>query len=87
MHQEIKKYPLDFAILFISFLVVLAFFFHFRFSFSLEQRLLFSLVGFYLVWGLVHHWRHSDLTVRVVGEYLLFAFLALLLGWTVFRWG
>ncbi len=87
MHREIKEYPLDFAILFASFLAVLIFFFHLRFSLPLEQRLLLSLVSFYLLWGLVHHWYHHDLSLRVLGEYFLFAFLALLLGWSVFRFG
>ncbi len=87
MHREIKKYPLDFAILFASFLLVLVFFLYFRFSLSVEKRLLVSLVSFYLLWGIGHHWYHRDLSLRVLGEYLLFAFLALLLGWSVFRFG
>ena len=80
MRKEIKRYPLDFAILFASFAINLAFFWNLRHILAAEKILLLGLVGFYLLWGLSHHLYHRDLTAKVAVEYLSFALLALVMG-------
>ncbi len=85
MHKELKQYPLDFAILFASFAIALAFFWNLRHVLAAEKTLLLGLVSFYLLWGLAHHLYHHDLTAKVMVEYLSFALLALVMGLTLFQ--
>jgi len=85
MHKELKQYPLDFAILFASFIVVLVFFWHLRHILAAERTLLLGLVSFYLLWGLAHHLYHHDLTAKIMVEYLSFALLALAMGLVLFQ--
>jgi len=80
MHKEIRRYPLDFAILFGIFSMVLVFFSQLRHILPAEKLLLFALASFYFLWGIIHHLYHRDLTLRVAIEYASFAALALALG-------
>jgi len=33
----------------------------------------------YVTWGIVHHWHHRDLHIKIVFEYLVIAIFAVLL--------
>lgn len=44
----------------------------------LQLAIVISMSISYVVWGIVHHWLHRDLHVKIVCEYALMALLSVL---------
>jgi len=64
----------------VGILIVAAFGFAF-FSYDplFQSGIAVATVVAYVVWGLIHHWLHRDLTLSVVIEYILIAALGLVI--------
>ena len=77
--KEVKKYPVDFFILGLIFLVAVTLFLVFSYNSFLQRRIVFNMSLAYFWWGVFHHWRKDSLCLRVALEYLLLAILGALL--------
>jgi len=83
--EEIKKYPLDYAILFIgliSFLLVFVQFFHLP---KAQKPILAATVAFYFFWGILHHLLRNHLNLRIVLEYLIFCLFGFIVTTIILR--
>ncbi|MCD6226152.1 hypothetical protein J7J95_03730 [bacterium] len=86
MFEEIKKYPLDFAFLFLG-LGGLGLIFTAYSHFPTIQKQIVVVGGiFYFLWGVIHHLIRGDFCWRTVLEYLLFSAIAVGSAFLVLSW-
>ena len=51
-----------------------------------QMAIIIAMGSSYVAWGIVHHWMHKDLYLSVVIEYLIVAFLGVILVFSlIFR--
>lgn len=80
-----KYYDGLFYILLLALIVIAgAAYFSFRYNPNLQFMVIASLVGGYVVWGLLFHYFRHDTTLKIYLEYLLIASIVLLCGILVF---
>ena len=53
--------------------------FWFNYHRGIQLSIVISMAAAYLVWGIIHHWQHKDLHIKVLFEYVLYAFLAVVI--------
>ena len=82
--NEIKKYPLNYLILGIIFIIaiILFFFFHQNFDTHNQRRVVYVTAALYLFWSLYHHYRRGDLQLSIILEYALLALFAVIIALT-----
>jgi len=71
--DDIKKYPGDFVVLGLTFIIGIGAFVFFSYDFYLQKKVVYGLALAYFWWGVFHHWRKDSFNLRVVLEYLLMA--------------
>ena len=71
-----KHFPHYVGLIGIIALAIFGFIF-FSYDKSFQYALALAVVVSYIVWGIVHHWIHKDLSVAVVIEYLAIGALGL----------
>jgi len=86
MIKEVKKYPIDFAFLFLGLGGLGYVFLNYSHSPALQKKII--LVGgvFYLLWGTVHHLVRDDFCWRTFLEYLLVALIAIGAAFLILNW-
>lgn len=77
--KDIISHPLHYFSLLCLLGVGLWGIFWFDYSRVIQLRIVISLGVAYVMWGMVHHWYHRDLHLKVVWEYLLVAVLAVVI--------
>ena len=77
--KDFSHHPLHYFVLLVTQLVGLWGIFWFQFKPSLQALVLFYMAATYVMWGIVHHKHHRNLHFKIVLEYILYAFLGLLL--------
>jgi hypothetical protein len=53
--------------------------FWFDYSRTVQVGIVVSLGVSYTVWGIIHHWQHKDLHLKIIAEYVLVASFAVLM--------
>jgi len=76
--KDFSRHPLHYFILLCVELVGLWGVFWFSYQPLVQMAVLISMSAAYVVWGVVHHYEHKDLHVKIVFEYLLVAIFAVL---------
>jgi len=76
---DFARHPLHYFTLLCVLLAGLWGIFWFDHNAALQLGIVISLGVAYVVWGMVHHWYHRDLHVKIVLEYVLMASLAVLI--------
>ena len=76
---EIKKYPGDFIVLGLVFLIALGSFLLFSYDSLLQKKIVLALSLAYFWWGVFHHWRKDSFNLKVVLEYLILAIFGAIL--------
>lgn len=84
--KDFSRHPLHYFILLCIELVGLWGVFWFSFQPLMQLAILVGMSSAYVVWGVIHHYEHRDLHVKIVFEYLLVALFAVLVfGSLLFR--
>lgn len=73
MIDEIRRHPAHYFILFVMLFMSLAIFTIFSYNRVVQKSVIVALGVGYILWGVLHHFIHGDLTRRVLVEYILFA--------------
>ncbi|MDO8488417.1 MAG: hypothetical protein Q7S31_03860 [bacterium] len=76
---DFAHHPLHYFTLLCILLAGLWGIFWFDYNRILQLGIVVSLGVSYIVWGIVHHWYHGDLHVKIVLEYVLVAIMAVLI--------
>lgn len=76
---DFAHHPLHYFTLLCILLAGLWGIFWFNYSPALQLGIVISLGVSYVVWGMVHHWYHRDLHIKIIFEYVLVAVLAVLI--------
>jgi hypothetical protein len=79
--QEIRRWPLDYAILCVGAGTAIALFFVFWPDTVKQNNAGMALGLFYTFWGIGHHWHTKTLTGKIMVEYAAFGLLVSLLIW------
>lgn len=83
---DFAKHPLHYFTLLCIMLAGLWGIFWFDHLPALQFGIVVSLGVSYVVWGIIHHWFHKDLHLKIVLEYALIAIMAVLIfGSLLFR--
>lgn len=77
MIKGVSKHFPHYAGLFGIFALAIFGFIFFSYDKAFQYALTFAVVISYIIWGIVHHWIHKDLTVAVVIEYVAVGVLGL----------
>lgn len=77
MIKSTTKHIQHYAGLFGIFIFAILGFAVFSYDQAFQYALAFAVVVAYIVWGIVHHWLHKDLTASVVIEYVAIGILGL----------
>lgn len=77
--KDFSHHPLHYFSLLCIMLVGLWGIFWFSYYRPLQLGIVISLAVSYVVWGVVHHAHHKDLHPKIVFEYVLVSFLAVLI--------
>jgi hypothetical protein len=80
LFRHVLRHPAHYLILNSGLIVALILLFIFRFEPFIQRYVIYSTTGFYLVWGLFHHYRRDDLSLSVFLEYSIIALLAVLVA-------
>lgn len=72
---DFVHHPLHYFSLLCVFVLGLWGLFWFNYNPILQVLIVVSLGVAYVVWGIIHHWQHGDLHVKIVFEYILMAVL------------
>jgi hypothetical protein len=84
--KDFSRHPLHYFVLLCVELVGLWGIFWFSFQPMMQLAILVGMCAAYVVWGVIHHYEHRDLHVKIVFEYLLIAiFAVLVVGSLLFR--
>jgi len=49
----------------------------------MQLAIIISMGVSYVVWGIIHHYDHRDLHIKIIAEYILIALLAVLIFGTL----
>lgn len=77
--KDFAHHPLHYFVLLCIMVVGLWGIFWFDYNQSLQLGIVISLAISYVAWGVVHHWQHKDLHIKIIFEYLLVAIFAILI--------
>lgn len=77
--KDFKRHPLHYFSLLCLELVGLWGIFWFSFQPLVQMSILIGMSAAYVVWGIVHHYEHKDLHVKIIFEYILYAVFAILI--------
>ena len=77
--KDFAHHPLHYFVLLCLLMVGLWGLFWFDYSPLIQLAILVSMSASYVTWGIVHHWHHRDLHIKIVFEYLVIAIFAVLL--------
>ncbi len=77
--KDFAHHPLHYFVLLCLLMVGLWGLFWFDYSPLIQLAILVSMSVSYVTWGIVHHWHHRDLHIKIVFEYLVIAIFAVLL--------
>lgn len=84
--SDFAHHPLHYFTLLCILLVGLWGLFWFDYNPAIQLGIVISLGAAYVVWGVVHHFYHGDLHLKIIAEYVLMAILAVLIfGSILFR--
>ena len=75
---NVKKKPLEYAVLFFIIILGAVMFFVFYGNPHTQRRIIYATSAGYFFWSLYHHYRRGDLQFSIIIEYLLFALLAII---------
>lgn len=76
---EVKKYPGDFIVLGLVFLIAISCFLFFSYDSVIQRKVVLSLALSYFWWGIFHHWRKGSLNLKIILEYLFLAIFGAIL--------
>lgn len=79
MKPKINKHLIDRIVFVLILILGLILFFYFNFSRSYQLLIIFGMITFYLVWGILHHLRDRTLDVEIFLEYLAITIIAIIL--------
>ncbi len=82
LERAIKHLP-HIASLYAIFIVAAIVFIAFSYNKAVQVAAIAAAASAYLVWGIVHHLIHNDLTIPVIIEYIAFALLGFVVGISV----
>lgn len=74
-----KKHLYDRMVFMIILLLGLILFFYFNFNRTYQLLVIFAMITFYLVWGILHHLRDKTLDTEIFLEYLAVTIIAIVL--------
>ena len=74
--EEIKEHFTHYLVLLVILDVAIAAFFLFSFNKIYQAAVVVAMGILYVLWGIIHHFLADDLHLKVILEYVLFAFLA-----------
>ena len=80
LFKHVIQHPAHYLALSSVFLIALILLFVFRFNPFIQHCVIYLVAGFYLSWGLYHHYQRGDLHFSVMLEYLIYALLAVLVA-------
>lgn len=80
LFRHVLQHPAHYLILSSGFFVALILLFVFRFEPFTQRYIIYLVAGFYLSWGLYHHYQRGDLHLNIMLEYLIYALLAVLVA-------
>jgi len=79
--KEIRRHPLDYAVLAIVAILAMSIYLHPDASLASKDITSFLLGFFYAGWGIWHHRRRSTLSVNIALEYVVMGALVSLVLW------
>lgn len=82
LERAIKHLP-HIVALYAIFLITGIIFVAFSYNQAVQVASLAAAASAYVVWGIIHHLIHNDLTIPVVIEYVAFALLGFVIGISV----
>lgn len=77
--KDFVRHPLHYFSLLCMFVLGLWGLFWFNYNPTLQVLIVVSLGVSYVVWGIIHHWEHRDLHLKIVFEYVLMAVFVVLM--------
>lgn len=84
--KDFPRHPLHYFTLICLQLVGLWGLFWFDYDRAMQLSIVVSMAVSYVIWGIIHHRQHKDLHPKIVLEYVLMAFLAvLIIGFLLYR--
>lgn len=81
MLQEVRRWPVDYFILILGVILVIAAFFFFWPDRVLQNNAGMGLGLFYTFWGIGHHAHTKTLSTKIMAEYAAFGLIVSLLIW------
>ncbi len=77
--KDLSRHPLHYFTLLCVMLAGLWGLFWFSYKPAMQMCILISMAISFIVWGIVHHYEHKDLHIKIIMEYVLWAVMGILL--------